>query len=274
MSEDKSKKKNTGKLTTNKELKKFLKKAVAITLVTTTLGTTAIIGGNKIHEKVYNDRVDSIVSTYGEIGEEYMLIGFLEAAKLLSQSDIDKYDMSEAVIRQFVTFPELSSPEAIIQKLAVFNEYKNASKDDLDAQYKFMQATAFLKSQAPFLYDYVRKNGYEIITRDLLSAIKEYAGEVYNVDPKKLKIYYSSISSGSKIRLEYDTRYSLNVTTGNTLGMMDDYIIFTDIKEKDLSIPLFCDICLKAMAYSEKIKEKVAEKDLYSKSAEKSLKSH
>lgn len=256
----------------NPKFKKVIRNTLITLLVGTTIASTAVFAKN-LHQNSYEKKESAIITEYGEPSAEYMLIEYLDAAVALEDSNINEYKISDDLINKFSSNSTLGAPESILEKLEVLDLLKNSDSKNLDDQYKLMDIVAYLKVQTPLLNDYIRNQGYNIVFNDLLSAIKEYAGEVYNVEPDKLKIYFRTTTSGVKVKLQYGTQNSISLSNGNIACDMSELDYFSNMKNSDASFSKLRECYLKAMGYSAKIRKKVAEKDLYSKWASNRLKS-
>lgn len=152
-----------------------------------------------IHNKnTYKGETTSVVQYYGDESKESQILEYIEVSKRLSKLDLDKYEIDDELVSSYYVSSKLASPEELnkkideLDKIGVFILSKN-----LNEQSKNLNLVLNLKKQEKLVNRYIYEEGYDVAYRDIKDAVKEYTGEVFNVEPKNVKLEYNRGGTGT-----------------------------------------------------------------------------
>lgn len=184
-------------------------------LITTGIILSSIPMGINAHNKyMENKQINTIVAYYGEDSIENKIIEYIELAEELNKLNLQNYNIEESLYQKHNISSELKSPEEINEYI---NKFKNVnsyvSSKDVTKQSQNIEIILTLTLQEKLVNSYIYNVGYSTANKNITSATKKYAAEVFGIeDPANVYFNYHIDSSGesnTRVANRYTTKYGL-----------------------------------------------------------------
>ena len=189
-------------LQVNKKAKCFNKKAVLRLVGVIATGVILIsipVGVAAHNNRVEEQQKESIVTYYGEESVENEILKYIDISEKLSKLDLASFDIDESLYEKHNISVQLKSPEEIdeyIEKFKSINAY--ISSKEITKQSKNIDIVLNLATQEKLVNSYIYNVGYSTANKNVTSATKKYAAEVFGVeDPSNVYFnHHTDIGSG------------------------------------------------------------------------------
>lgn len=157
------------------------------------------LGVNAHHNRIEEQKKESIVEYYGEESVESKILNYINLSEKLSKLNLESFDIDESLYKKYNISDQLKSPEEIeeyIEKFKSINSY--ISSKDITKQSKNIDVVLNLAVQEKLVNSYIYNVGYSTANKNITSATKKYAAEVFGVeDPSNIYFnYHMDMGSG------------------------------------------------------------------------------
>ena len=182
-------------LQVNKKAKCFSKKAALKIAGLIAAGVILIsipVGVAAHNNHTEDQQKESIVAYYGEESIENEIVKFMDISEKLNKLDLVSFNINESLYKKHNISDQLKSPEEIdeyIEKFKGINSY--ISFKEINKQSENIDIVLNLVAQEKLVNSYLYNVGYSTAKKNITSATKKYAAEVFGVeDPANIYFNY------------------------------------------------------------------------------------
>jgi len=157
----------------------------------------ANIGYKKYADYQNTQTKNAIVIHYGQHSIEKDIFDYIMLSEDLHKLNLGNYEISNELIEECNIPKNLLSPEEINKLIKDFSDQKiYIPNESIDRDYDRVVLITQLIYQEKLVNQYIYEEGYDYAHQNITKAAKEYAGEVFGINPSSITFSYTKQHSG------------------------------------------------------------------------------